>query len=443
LILLCSFSTSIKNKPIVLLPGLYGSQLYGTYGEEVPEHWYCPKTMNDEPVWIDAKLAIPPVYNCLFEILCGYYNETTKSVTSKPGIDLHPHDFGGVDGISKIIEVFGLKFYESFSHLVRYFKERGYEVRKDLWGCPYDWRIAITGLESTTFYTDIKSLIEESYNINGCPITILGYSLGGFVVSHFLGRVAKDDWKKKYIEKAIFLAPAFAGAGDTLPPAYHRNLPVAPFMIGESVEKAMERMPCLHILFPNHIVFADVPVIYGPNGEKTYPKDLPQFLIDHHKVNDDAIDILMKNVEYSAQPPANPNVPLLLVYNNRIDTLMALNFSKGFDEEYEEIYAPGDGTVPSKGPEWACKNWKVNYPLICYNIDNPSLDFNHGGIGNNPFVNEIIFNYTNIDDWYIQPAAVHMITAPLVAITKDVDGKPTGFKVLDNIRPLEDIVLKQ
>lgn len=420
-------ATSLCNelKPLLLMPGLYGSQLFGT-GSGFSNHWYCPKSLNDEVVWVDGKYAVPPMFNCLFQMMQARYDPDKDMILSMPNIDIHAHDFGGDAGISKIVEIFGIKMVESFEHMVKFMKERGYVVRKNLFGVPYDWRLGPAGHKTTSLYSDLKQLIEDAYSINKKKVTILGYSLGGMMLSQFLGVQMTDAWREQYVEKAIYLAPAVGGAGQTLEVAWKLKFPIAEFLSSDNVRKAIQNMPCIHVMFPNHIIFKDQVVVKTPTGA-LYPKDVPQFLIDNGKIEGNTIKMMYKSVEISQQTPPDPKVPIMLLYNSGIKTMVGIDLSAGLDKDPSYIYTVGDGTVPHEGPEWCCNNWSKDKAILCYDINSGSDSFNHEGLGNNAYINELIYNYTNINGWHLKKGA-RFVQAPLVVSDDKV------FTVLDEIR---------
>ncbi|KAH0787467.1 Lecithin:cholesterol acyltransferase family protein [Histomonas meleagridis] len=436
--LLAAYALCEELKPLILMPGLYGSQIYGTTEDFDTKYWYCATSLNDEVVWVDAAYVIPPLYNCLFEILEGYYDNDKGIISNKPKLDLHPHDYGGVEGIRKVIDVFGIKVMESFDSLIDYLLDKGYEVQKNLFGAPYDWRLAVAGLRHTTFFTDLKALCEKAYSVSKQKVTVLGYSLGGMMLSQFLGNTPEitTAWKNKYIDKAIFLAPAFAGAGDTLPVSWSQQFPIATFLQDESIKNAIMNMPCVHVLYPNHVVFKGDTIIITEDGTKLGPESVAQFFIDHQKLVGDSIKMLNKNLEISKVAPADPGVPLLMIYNSYIQTLIGLSFENGYDSDPINLYTSGDGTVPSKGPEWGCKNWAADKALICYDFKNSASDFNHGGLGKNAYVKELIYNYTNnlydASNWQNQ-ARSRIVTAPLVLSDED------NYLVMDDVRPQSEV----
>ena len=408
----------ISLRPIVLIPGLYGSNLKATY-DNFAKHWYCPKKMENDLFWVAYKFAIPPVYNCLFEMLQGHYDGDTNMVTSQPGIKVEAVDFGGSEGISSAdTGIFGWHIFEVFGPLLEYFKKKGYTIKKNIFGAPYDWRLAMVGIEHD-FYPKLKELIERSYNINGEPAVIMGYSCGGFAIQRFLSKFVNEEWKSKYIHKVILLAPAFAGSSDTIDVLWNQYFPVLPFLKSDSLKAAIQNVPAVTALFPNHEIYGDIPLIYGPNDEKIIASQVPQFFIDHKKVTGNSINMMLKNVEISKEAPKSLGVPIYLLYNSGIETIFELKF-QNYDEKPSITYQPGDGAVPSRGPLYACEKWgSVKNPVVCHDLNQKDDDFNHGGLGTNPYVMDLIYKASqdliNEEDW-INVKGTTFIESPLVNI---------------------------
>jgi len=425
---------ALSQSPVILVPGLYGSNLVGSHGKRFSKHWYCSKQMNNSLFWVNLKYLIPPLHNCFFEMLQAHYNPYTDSIVSDPDIDIDVLDFGGSEGMSYIDKegLFGYHFVESFGPMLDYFRKRGYIVKKDLFGAPYDWRLAISGLEKS-FFPKLKRLIEQAYDLNAYEkVTLVGYSCGGFCIQRFLTKYVDIKWKNKYVKKVILVAPAFAGSGDTLDVAWNRYFPLAPMYQGETVSSTVEASPCVHALFPNHVVFGDTEIIRGPNGQKYFAKDIPQFLIDQKKISGTNIKLMMKNVRISAEAPQEMGVPTFMLYNSGVPTYLSMNFAKGYDKEPERLTVSGDGTVPSKGPEWACNTWKGKTSIICFDLLRNNIRFNHMGIATNPYVFEIIYNAT-IDDKWTSKVGKKFEFAPHVDINLEND----GFIIREDIRPLK------
>ena len=406
-------------RPVVLLPGLYGSSLTATYEEGYAKHWYCPKSQDHEVYWFNYKYLIPPTYNCLFEMLQGYYDEANDVVTSPPGLTVDVPDWGGEEGIAYVDSsgILGMHFIESFHSMLEYLKDKGYTIKKDLYGAPYDWRLAMVGIESNLF-PKLKSLIEEAYTNNeNQKVVVLGYSCGGIVIQRFFSKYVDQTWKDTYIQKAIFLAPAFAGSPMTVDVAWNRYFPILPSLKLDSIEEAVETVPCIHTLFPNPNVFGDLPIIDGPDGVIT-AKDIPDYLVEKGKFHDYNIPLMRKDSEIIYEVPEDPGVDLMMLYNSKVDTALTMNFTNGYDEDYEVINTEGDGTVPAVGPVWGCNNWKNDKSLICYDVAQADKDYDHSGMSTNEAVLDIIYKYISDDTW-VNAKHHRMVTAPKIEFTDE------------------------
>lgn len=431
------FSFSLK--PIILLPGLYGSNLKATYNNW-SSHWYCNSKLDEGLFWVDITYAIPPRYNCLFEMLRADYDATLQKIVPQKDLKVSVHDFKGIEGISYADHgiPFDFHVFESFGPMVSFLLDHGYRVKQDLFGAPYNWVMAMDGLDD--FYPQLKDLVEEAYSKNdNQKVTILGFSLGGFVLQQFLLKYS-EDWKSKYISKLVLLAPAFAGAGQTLDVAWHQTLPILPFLKSDIITESVMRVPVLSALFPNHVVFDNITIVV--TKEKNYTaSSVVDFLATYDKVTGKWVDLMKANARFSSKRLAEPNVPVYMIYNSRLETLLGLDFSKGIDQEPDHINAGGDGTVPQNGPEWVCENWKQKseLPVVCFDTANDdSEEFDHSGMSYNPYVHELIFNAANdIDNW-TQEKGNKFIQGPHVSIFRSIPGNHSSFaefQIREDIRP--------
>jgi len=301
---------------------------------------------------------------------------------------------------------------------MEYLKDKGYTVKKDLFGAPYDWRLAMSGLEEPLF-PKLKSLIEYAYELNeNTKVAVLGYSCGGIVSQRFFANYVDAEWKEKYIAKVIFLAPAFAGSPMTIDVAWNRYFPILPFLKSDVIEEAAETIPCVHALFPNPNIFGDKPLIQGPDGDIT-AKDIPDYLVKKGKFHEKNIPLMRKDTEVIYEVPKDPGVHLMMLYNSAVKTVMTKNFVNGYDEDPEIIYDSGDGTVPSVGPEWGCNNWKSDKSLVCYDVNQEDDKFNHGGMSTNAAVHDIIYKFISTETW-TQTKGARFIKAPKIEITTTI-----------------------
>ncbi|OHT04666.1 lcat-prov protein [Tritrichomonas foetus] len=233
-----SFVFSKKN-PIVLLPPLYGTHLFATYNKtDIP--WYCPKTMNDELLWVSSKFIVPPFYNCLVLLTQGTFDNETNQIKNLPGIDIKVHDFEGEESVSYIING-TFKFIDNYYSLLKYYKQRNYTVGENLFIAPYDWRMAPLFIDD--FWPKFQAIIEKAFIQNNEKVTLLGFSMGTFMIHYFLTEKASKDWISKYVEKVVLLAPSWGGCHQTFDAIFGRFSPVVPIIKNDYVADMVTSLP--------------------------------------------------------------------------------------------------------------------------------------------------------------------------------------------------------
>ena len=130
--------TSASLKPVFLVPGLMATRLHGNVTRH--PYWYCSK-IEDDDVWVNDVLVIPPLINCLLEYIGLHWNNETNEVTEKEGVSLKPVDFGGLEGVAYVDEFeHDLHFVGTYGAMADSLKQQGYVERESLFGIQYDWR---------------------------------------------------------------------------------------------------------------------------------------------------------------------------------------------------------------------------------------------------------------------------------------------------------------
>jgi lecithin-cholesterol acyltransferase len=417
--------------PVILIPPLYGSNLYVSFNQtHLP--WYCPH--HDEGLlWLHPKYLVPPRFNCLFSLLESFYQPETHTWSSLPGVNITIQDFGGDSSVRYVDSpgVFGMHFVDSCASMMDFFHSKGYTVRKDLFAAPYDWRTAPVFIDA--FHRSFRELVERSYDLNdGQKVTIVGYSCGGFNLQIFLTTQVSLEWKRKYIEKVIFLAPSFGGCHLVWLSMFRRYSPLVPF-VNEYVSALVERLPCLQSHLLNREIFGDLAVVRGPGGEGYTAKDLADLLIRHAKIAGDRVPMLNRSAEVSMRAPAGIGLPTMIVYNSAIQTHILYDFNRGWDKKPKISTARGDGTIPAQGVEWACDNWDyTTNPVFCFDLANDGPRFEHQRLTTNPFVHEHLYNATVRNEWATKSGGKTVIRAPRIDIKSDKE-----FTVRNDPRKME------
>ncbi|KAK8860368.1 hypothetical protein M9Y10_012032 [Tritrichomonas musculus] len=403
-------------KPVILLPPLYGTNLHVSYtNANLP--WYCPKTMNDNLLWIDPKLLVPPRYNCVLQLLQSFYNNKTGKVENRPGVDISVHDFGGEQSVQYVDGgILGFQFFDTYASMLQYFKSHGYEIGRNLFTAPYDWRNAPVAIDD--FWPKLKNLVEKAHQINGEKVTIMGYSCGGYSLHRFLTAKVTEDWKHEHIEKIVFTVPSFGGTMDAIDILLNHHSSVMPIH-NENIAKLSEGLPFVHSHLLNEEVYGNLPLVRGPEGEIYTARDLPNLLISHNAIRKSFHDIMKVGVELTKKAPKDVNMPTAIIYNSGYPTRFTINFKNGWDQIPIVETSRGDGTVPSHAAEWACQHWEhKKYPKVCIDFDNHEERFRHQPLSRNPFVHELLFNMTSRSEW-LNSTGLTEIHMPYIKINED------------------------
>ena len=430
----------IKRKPIVLVPGLYGSNLYVTYDKNIHVPWYCPKSMEDELLWIPTKLVLPPFINCICYLSQCEFDNNTNSIHSIDNVNITVKDFGKRSSVDYIIKGQNhyknhdsndkkgfLDFYDNFGSFIDLYVKNGYEVGKDFFVAPYDWRLAPLFVDN--FWPQLKNMIEKAYELSGGQkVTLTGFSMGCFMIQQFLagerimkynkgkkvnGRqiltaikdkksVVTQRWINKYIEKVILLAPSFGGSLKAYDAILRRYSPLVPFYKSVYIGDFATSGPGFYAHWPNLQIFKGLPLVRGPDGVNYTVDQLRDILASHSNIRPDHVPIMDFAIDIQRSGPIDigEKIPLTIIYNSKVPTTSFLDYKNGWDHDpIVFIDGKGDGTVPSEGIRYACDNWKSNKRrLICIDLEkNDAKHYQHGALTSNPYVLDLVYKATNGD----------------------------------------------
>ena len=364
------FSVLSKN-PIILVPGTMGSVLYGNIN--LPHtHWYCPKNVQNELIWLRKKFVIPPMINCIADWMTLIYNEKLGEPVNRPGVNIDIFDFGGIDGISFIDEEFlGVKIIPYFSDYIEYLQKNGYIVGKTLFGCPFDWRKGLA--LGNEYWNKMISLVEKAYNLNNEKVVLVGHSLGGNLIHYFLSEKTTPEWREKYIESSILVAPSFGGSGFGFVSVIEQKIAFLE-LIGEEKDMGdlLSSLGGLHVHFLNQEIFGNTIVSYDYNEKPLTAKDFKKVCIENLKFNNNSLNLFKLNENRIIKAPQALDVPTAIIYNDALPCLRGINL-----KTKEKLYGKGDFIVNAEGYHYACNNWKSNKKLFCHNINSTSFSLNH------------------------------------------------------------------
>lgn len=444
-------SSELSKSPIILLPGVYGTNLHATYENTTKVPSYCPKEMNDELLWVNPKYLVPPFFNCLAHILQLQFDNQTNQISNIPGVQIDVHDFGGKGSVDYIVKLKSsinktnntttrnniikklknnienikgkIAFYDNMNSIIEYLSNNGYKIYENLFVAPYDWRKAPFFVDD--FWPRFKELIETAYvKSNNRKVTLIGYSMGSLMLQEFLSskillensikksklsgekiwtsikdphQVISEEWKSKYLEKVIFLAPSFSGnlfGGDMVIREY---TPFMPFIHNEYLGRLITSLPGFYALAANFELFGDTPVERGPDGRNYTTSDITNIIINYTDIKPEYIPLMNIAVETARHAPIDigENIPVAVIYNSKVPTVSFMDYKYGWKNQPIKYFdGEGDGTVLTKGAEFVCKNWSVaKRPILCVDLNqNDKNHFDHPGLLVHNKVHELVLN---------------------------------------------------
>ena len=164
-------------------------------------------------VWLNIN-AITWSTDCWYYNLGITFNNVTMQYENSPGVDVRPIDFGGLSGIDYLDYALGYPITVTgyFAPLIADLEEVGYKAGVDLFGAPFDWRLA----DQPDMYAQLKELMENASRANGGrKVHIVAHSYGNIQTSLFLKTVPKA-WVDQYFGSFISVAAPWSGAPKAL-----------------------------------------------------------------------------------------------------------------------------------------------------------------------------------------------------------------------------------
>ncbi|KAK9842078.1 hypothetical protein WJX81_007469 [Elliptochloris bilobata] len=197
--------------PVIIIPGFASSALEARINPQTASaalKTECPQLVGSQWVQIwngnQTKACQALVFRLDVDPASGRYANTT-------GVEVRPLDFGGLRGIDSD----GGDPEKGFwAPMVNQLRGAGYVVGQNIFGAPYDWRLAPEdGLGQVHWFADLRALIERAVaSAGGMPATLVGHSMGTQISHYFLAIATTAPWRAQYVSGFFGLGPVLGGA---------------------------------------------------------------------------------------------------------------------------------------------------------------------------------------------------------------------------------------
>jgi len=344
--------------PVILVPGVGGSQLIAAVNKS-RDHWWCSKQDPGYRIWITLEDMIPIAVTCFLENLSLVYNSTYKKSSNSTGVDITTYAFGSTEGIEYLDPTFkSISMY--YGAIVNALEWTGYQKRVNLFGAPYDWRMAPGSHQN--YFGALKTLIETAFFTNNqTKVIVVAHSMGT-TFTHFFFNSLPQAWKDKFINRWVPISPPWIGAVEavqSLASGDDFSIPILSNDDARRLERTFESP--FHLLpLPNY--WGDAVFVVTP--KKNYTAKNYNALFDDMGVDYGSEKYQLISKQYGPDSP--PFIDTYCLYGYNMSTVVQLHFEKGdFDAKPKQVMGDGDGTVPTFSLQF-CQNWrgKMNQTLM-------------------------------------------------------------------------------
>ena len=302
-------SFEVKNIPVVLVPGIMGTEMWN----------------GSQKVWPDIVGMIGDPGDDFMNILAMNFDGTPQNSQITPG------DIIRKPAVTKDV----------FEGLINQFADLGYLENIDLFVAPYDWRLDIRDASNI-----LKIQIDLVKNQTGSnKVDLVAHSMGGLAAKQYI-----LDNGSATVDKLVFIGTPHLGAplaakallwGDNL----NIKLVAVPFLASERVRYISQNMFSIYELLPSRD--------YIQQNGRYYFDEVQQVLFDYDQTKqfftDSGLSPIMLQAADNFHSSALDNFDTAGIdaYNiNGCDTpTIAKIIKRGLDEYSVEMLA-GDGTVP-------------------------------------------------------------------------------------------------
>ena len=136
-----------------------------------------------------------------------------------------------------------------FHDMIEAFVDKGYTRAEDIVSAPYDFRYSAVS-NPDSYMNNTMSMAEELYEKTGEKVLWVSHSMGG-LWTHYIMSQASRDWKEKYIEAWVPVAPAYGGTSTEVKLFASGDAEGIPLISGKTVREEQQSYESNFWLLPN------------------------------------------------------------------------------------------------------------------------------------------------------------------------------------------------
>lgn len=264
------------NKPkgsVIIVPGLGGTKLKFKRSQDF-NHDCCNGLMNsillpfEDTLWINS-VGMIFQRSCFLTMIKPIYDSKSKTLSNIEGLETYTagEHFGDVSMCKCMCHIFDTDYRieeaDYGENLINKLILHGYTANENLFTVGYDFRFIPYPNYVSVYFSNLKKLIEVCYNKSKEKTSLIGHSMGCYLINVFLNKM-KLSWKNKYIKSFISVSPSYDGSPKSLETILSgNNISLNPDLFGSNYEycSAQRTMAGIISMIPLH------PQMYGESNK--------------------------------------------------------------------------------------------------------------------------------------------------------------------------------
>eukprot|EP00490_Sorites_sp_Unknown_P012511 CAMPEP_0114696282 /NCGR_PEP_ID=MMETSP0191-20121206/72374_1 /TAXON_ID=126664 /ORGANISM="Sorites sp." /LENGTH=412 /DNA_ID=CAMNT_0001993713 /DNA_START=45 /DNA_END=1283 /DNA_ORIENTATION=+ len=258
------------NHPLIIVPGLTGSGLEVKEHNAAMPHSWCRRDTKGKwmKVWVSPVQVLPEEIDCLLARLTLTFDPVSDTYSNLPNVELR--QLGWANGTAEDASSMDILYEYQFRAILKKLGEtQGYELGKDVFIAPYDWRLAGDAHSKRKngvggYYPELQLLIEEAVKAT---------------TLYFFHKFVSEQWKGEHIHGWVALSSPWMG-GANLVESYLGGwtLGMPTWLVPHDYVRAVQVNASSGVMMsPHPKAFGNMPIVQTPSRNYT-AADVPELV---------------------------------------------------------------------------------------------------------------------------------------------------------------------